>query len=399
MGRWDDDEEPRPPPSLSLEIRKQEEAKIAEEISKYEHLRDTRRRSLIEGCRLLEEHYELLNKISEGSYGTVFRGKRKRDGLVVALKSIKVLEILKPEGFPIAALREFSGLLDLAHGNIVEVFEVVVDKYDRVFMVMEYIEHELRILLQINKPEFSISEKKQLILQLLQGLEFIHSRGYLHRDLKTANVLYSNGGLIKLCDFGQAKKCFTDVHTSNVSTMWYRSPEMLLGQQHYSQEVDVWAAGCVMAEILLGKPLFQESSETAMLKAITSLMGTEAMSAVPALQETVKMFPICRSSWRSKFTQSVASFEFSALTDEGLNLLKRLLEPHPALRITASEAVQHKYFTESPLPQRLIYMPTAPDTNKSVHRRRDSSSEDEERMSRQRVNAKRYIQQMTRQIG
>eukprot|EP01053_Blabericola_migrator_P002010 Blabericola_migrator_1__2009@NODE_1548_length_4304_cov_95_805759_g590_i1_p2_GENE_NODE_1548_length_4304_cov_95_805759_g590_i1NODE_1548_length_4304_cov_95_805759_g590_i1_p2_ORF_typecomplete_len224_score39_38Pkinase/PF00069_25/2_5e39Pkinase_Tyr/PF07714_17/3e30Kdo/PF06293_14/1_6e12RIO1/PF01163_22/2_3e11WaaY/PF06176_11/7_7e09Kinaselike/PF14531_6/9_7e08Pkinase_fungal/PF17667_1/1_5e06APH/PF01636_23/0_0049Seadorna_VP7/PF07387_11/0_018Choline_kinase/PF01633_20/0_021Haspin_kinase/PF12330_8/2_7Haspin_kinas len=222
MGRWDDEEPPASKRKKNFHEPVERGGALDAELQHYEELRRTRRLSLMEGCRFLEDHYETLNKISEGSYGTVFRGRRKHDGLIVALKSIKILDILKPEGFPIAALREFSGLLDLTHSNIVEVFEIVVDKYDQVYMVMEYIEHELRILLQLNKPEFSLSEKKQLILQLLQGVEFIHSRGYIHRDLKTANILYSNNGRIKICDFGQCKKCYTDVHTSNVGwSSWH----------------------------------------------------------------------------------------------------------------------------------------------------------------------------------
>eukprot|EP01055_Gregarina_sp_Pseudo9_P002748 Gregarina_sp_Pseudo_9__2747@NODE_2990_length_792_cov_6_038513_g1595_i1_p1_GENE_NODE_2990_length_792_cov_6_038513_g1595_i1NODE_2990_length_792_cov_6_038513_g1595_i1_p1_ORF_typecomplete_len183_score24_05Pkinase/PF00069_25/1e16Pkinase_Tyr/PF07714_17/0_00019_NODE_2990_length_792_cov_6_038513_g1595_i1121669 len=150
--------------------------------------------------------------------------------------------------------------------------------------------------------------------------------------------------------------------------MWYRSPEMLLGQKHYGKEVDMWASGCIMAEILLGSPLFQETSEVAMLNAITSLMGTTVMMEVPALRETVRMFPFQHPSWRAKFTKPSTSFEFSTLTDAGLDLLMGLLDPDPHKRLTADNAVTHSYFDERPLPQRLIYMPSAPETNKSGKR-------------------------------
>eukprot|EP01053_Blabericola_migrator_P002007 Blabericola_migrator_1__2006@NODE_1548_length_4304_cov_95_805759_g590_i1_p3_GENE_NODE_1548_length_4304_cov_95_805759_g590_i1NODE_1548_length_4304_cov_95_805759_g590_i1_p3_ORF_typecomplete_len195_score27_84Pkinase/PF00069_25/5_5e17Pkinase_Tyr/PF07714_17/7_9e05Pkinase_Tyr/PF07714_17/4_7e03Pkinase_Tyr/PF07714_17/4_7e03_NODE_1548_length_4304_cov_95_805759_g590_i123802964 len=193
--------------------------------------------------------------------------------------------------------------------------------------------------------------------------------------------------------------------------MWYRSPEMLTGERQYGREVDIWAAGCIMAEILLGKPLFQESSEYAMLGAITSLMGTQQIARVPTLREAATRFPNRQPSWRSKFTKPAGGFEFSALTDSGLDLLIKLLEPDPTLRITAAEAVRHVYFKERPFPQNLEFMPTAPDTNRSgelyigtssctsfaVHRRRDSS-EDSDNKVRKRVNAKRYIQQMASQL-
>lgn len=380
-----------------------------------------RRRSLWKGCRDFNKYYELLNKISEGSFGCVYRGRSRETGKIIALKSFKRPKVLESEGFLTAGLREISSLLTLRHPNVIEVVEMAVDTEDKVYMVMEYIEHELGVLLKNNKPEFSLSEKKRLILQILEGVAAMHEKCFFHRDLKTANLLYSNDGVVKICDFGLAKKIVTDRHTSKVATLWYRAPELLMKESHYGAAVDIWSVGCIMGEILTGKPLFNSDSELAALQNICNLVGTPKQDEWPEFYGLLKAqeitnFPNYSARWRTVFPLPSRSFDPGALTAAGLDLIKGLLTMNPQHRITAVEALNHPYFKESPLPQNIAFMPSAPETNLSAHRRRDSSEEFTEvqfaangsnngtastghvtKSSRQRVNVHLYLQHMDRQ--
>lgn len=138
------------------------------------------------------------------------------------------------EGFPITALRELNTLISLKHSNIVQVLEVVYgSSLDKIYFVMEYIEHELKGILEDKKMSspITMSEIKCLMKQILEGINCMHKNWILHRDLKTSNLLYSNSGVLKICDFGLARKFGSPLrpYTNLVVTLWYRAPELLLG--------------------------------------------------------------------------------------------------------------------------------------------------------------------------
>lgn len=180
-----------------------------------------RRINMLQGCRSVFE-YEKLNKINEGTYGVVFKAKDKETGEIVALKKVKMAA--ETEGFPVMSLREINILMSLHHPAIVEVKEVVTDDLDGVFMVMEYMEHDLKGLLEAMKQPFSQSEAKCLMLQLLEGVKSLHDNWVLHRDLKTSNLLLNNRGELKICDFGMSRQYGSPLkpYTPLVVTLWYR---------------------------------------------------------------------------------------------------------------------------------------------------------------------------------
>lgn len=178
--------------------------------------------NMLQGCRSVDE-FERLNKIDEGTYGVVYRAQDKKTGEIVALKKVKMEK--EREGFPLTSLREINILLSFHHPSIVDVKEVVVgSNLDSIFMVMEYMEHDLKALMETMKQPFSPSEVKCLMLQLFEGVKYLHDNWVLHRDLKTSNLLLNNRGELKICDFGLARQYGSPLkpYTHLVVTLWYR---------------------------------------------------------------------------------------------------------------------------------------------------------------------------------
>ncbi|KAF7310646.1 Pkinase-domain-containing protein [Mycena chlorophos] len=294
--------------------------------------------------------YERLNQIEEGSYGVVFRARDKQTGDIVALKKLKLDE--EKNGFPITALREVNALMACRHDNVVGIREVVVgDTLTQVFVVMDFIEHDLKSLLTMMPSPFLQSEIKTLMLQLLSAVGHCHSRWILHRDLKTSNLLMNNRGTIKVADFGLARRYGDPVGvgglTQLVVTLWYRAPEILLGASTYSTAVDMWSVGCIFAELVLKEPLFQAKGEMELLSMIFKLLGPPTSNSWPEydslpLAKTLSLPSPQPPQFRQKFPY---------LSAAGIDLMMSLLTYDPERRITAEEALQHSYFTESPLPK------------------------------------------------
>lgn len=218
---------------------------------------------LFDGCRSVNE-YVRLNFISEGTYGLVFRAKCKTTNEYYALKQIKFGADATHMGFPLTALRETNILLSLNHPNIMKVKEMVVgSSIDKIFMVMEYADNDLKYCLDQSSHPFSTAEVKQLLIQFLKAVDHMHRHWIIHRDLKPSNLLYSNKGKLTVCDYGMARKYDSPVlkYTREVVTLWYRCPELLLGSQKYSTPLDMWSVGCIFAEMLSTKPLFPGEGE------------------------------------------------------------------------------------------------------------------------------------------
>ncbi|KAJ0440454.1 putative protein-serine/threonine kinase CMGC-CDK-PITSLRE family [Helianthus annuus] len=303
-------------------------------------------------CRNVHE-FERLGKISEGTYGVVHRARDMKTGDIVALKKVKMAGAR--EGFPVTALREINILGMLQHPSLVEMKEVVMDDFDGVYMVMEYVDHELKGYMERMKQPFSSSEVKRLMIQLLEGVSYLHDNYVMHRDLKTSNLLLNNDGELKVCDYGMSRQYASPLkpYTSLVVTLWYRAPELLLGMKNYSTAVDMWSVGCIMAELLSKKPLFDGSKEPEQIDKIFRTLGTPndtiwpGYSKLPGVKPNFVKQPY--NSLRKKFP--VATFTGSpTLTELGFDLLNKFLTYDPEKRITAKEALNHGWFREAPLP-------------------------------------------------
>ncbi|XP_022151959.1 cyclin-dependent kinase G-2-like isoform X2 [Momordica charantia] len=272
--------------------------------------------NMLQGCRSVDE-FERLNKIDEGTYGVVYRARDKKSGEIVALKKVKMEK--EREGFPMTSLREINILLSFHHPSIVDVKEVVVgSSLDSIFMVMEYMEHDLKALMETMKQPFSQSEVKCLMLQLLEGVKYLHDNWVLHRDLKTSNLLLNNQGELKICDFGLARQYGSPLktYTHMVVTLWYRAPELLLGARQYSTAIDMWSLGCIMAELLSKQPLFNGKTEVDQLDKIFRTLGTPNETIWPGFSK----LPGVRVNF--------VKHQLPALGDSGTTCCVRNSQPH-----------------------------------------------------------------------
>ena len=221
-------------------------------------------------------------------------------------------------------------------------------------MVFEYLSHDLTGLL--NHPTFRLTHahKKHLAQQLFEGLDYLHRRGVLHRDIKAANILISSTGQLKLADFGLArfyvKRRQLD-YTNRVITIWYRSPELLLGETQYGPAVDIWSAACVLVEIFTKHAIFPgDGGEISQLDRIYNVLGTPNLEHWPDMRE-LAWFELLRpsvqkpSTFKEKYGDKV--------TEEAFRLLEAMFVFDPKKRPAAAEVLQHPYFrTEEPLPNR-----------------------------------------------
>ncbi|CAH1423216.1 unnamed protein product [Lactuca virosa] len=312
--------------------------------------------SMMPSCRNVFE-YERLGKISEGTYGVVYKARDKKTGEIVALKKVKMGK--EREGFPVTALREITILGSFQHPSVVKMKEVVTDDFNGVYMVMEYIDHELKGYMEKTKQPFSQSEVKRLMIQLLQGLAFLHENWVIHRDLKTSNLLLDNNGDLKICDFGMSRQYGSPVkpYTALVVTLWYRAPEVLLGMKNYTTAIDMWSVGCIMGELLSKKPLFDGNREIEQIDKIFKTLGTPNEKIWPGYSKLPGVKPSFvkqnGNSLRKRFPG--ASFMGTpVLTEMGFDLLNRFLTYDPDKRITAEEALNHGWFRESPLPAECV---------------------------------------------
>lgn len=291
--------------------------------------------------------------VGSGTYGKVFKGIHVYTKKLVALKKIRMEG--ERDGFPITAVREIKLLQSLKNDNIVNLQEVMVEKND-CFMVFEYLSHDLTGLL--NHPTFKLeaAHKKHLAKQLFEGLDYLHRRGVLHRDIKAANILVSDKGLLKIADFGlarfYAKRRQLD-YTNRVITIWYRSPELLLGETQYGPAVDIWSAACVLVEIFTRHAIFPgDGGEISQLEKIYAVLGTPNKVDWPGLVD-MAWFELLRPSVRrpNVFPEKYKD----RLSRAAFDLLEAMFAYDPAKRPSASQVLEHPYFTmEDPPPRQAI---------------------------------------------
>ncbi|KAI7818538.1 kinase-like domain-containing protein, partial [Gamsiella multidivaricata] len=293
-----------------------------------------------------EDLYERVGQVGEGTYGKVYKARNKQTGEYVALKRIR-MEAEK-DGFPITAMREIKLLQSLSDRHVVSLKELMVSK-GAVYMVFEYMDHDLTGILQHPQLKFRPDHVKCLMKQLLEGLGFLHHKGVLHRDIKGSNLLVNKLGELKLADFGLArlfqKKRKRD-YTNRVITLWYRPPELILGATAYGPEVDMWSAGCIMVELFTRKPIFQGHNEITQLDHIWKTMGTPQKDTWPDVEqlpwyELIKH--VSSESRPSKFREIFGRI----MSPAALDLAEALLNLNPRGRPTAVEALtKFAYFTE-----------------------------------------------------
>ena len=213
-----------------------------------------------------KEKYTRTTKLGEGTYGVVYRAKDQKGQEIYALKKIRLQA--EEEGIPSTAIREISLLKELNHINIVKLYEVLHTP-KKLTLVFEYVEQDLKkVIDSTNQKGLETKYIKSFLYQLLQGVNYIHQHKVLHRDLKPQNLLISKDNIVKIGDFGLARGYGIPVknYTHEVVTLWYRPPDVLLGNKTYGTTVDMWSIGCIFAEMVSGKPLFTGNSEFDQIK-------------------------------------------------------------------------------------------------------------------------------------
>ncbi|KAF9800067.1 hypothetical protein SFRURICE_016944 [Spodoptera frugiperda] len=303
----------------------------------------------LQKCRSFEE-FQFLNKVKEGTYGVVYRGSDKKTGDIVALKHLKTNN--GTTGFSIAVQREIELLMKLEHINIITGHEVAVGpRSDEVFVVMEYVPHEVKNLMQTmrnNRLTFGPEHVKCILIQLLTAVQYLHDSSVFHRDLKTSNILLTEDGILKVADFGLARE-YEGPHkqySPDVATLWYCAPEVLLDSKTYGTPLDMWSVGCIFGELINLQPLLPGTSQFNQLKIMYEVLGTPSDSVWPGYSDLPLVNNIIFEEYPSGGLRKKINEDL--LSESGFSLLVEMLTYDPSKRVTATEALLHPYFNEEP---------------------------------------------------
>lgn len=237
-------------------------------------------------------------------------------------------------------LREVKSLKKLNHANVVKLKEVIREN-DHLYFIFEYMKENLYQLIKERNKLFPESAIRNIMYQILQGLAFIHKHGFFHRDLKPENLLCMGPELVKIADFGLAREIRSrPPYTDYVSTRWYRAPEVLLRSTNYSSPIDIWAVGCIMAEVYTLRPLFPGASEIDTIFKICQLLGTPKKTDWP---EGYQLSSAMNFRWPQCVPNNLKTLIPNA-SSEAIQLLRDMLQWDPKKRPTASQALRYPYF-------------------------------------------------------
>ncbi|EDV29453.1 uncharacterized protein TRIADDRAFT_19575 [Trichoplax adhaerens] len=285
------------------------------------------------------EKYEKICKIGEGSYGHVYKCRNRENGQVVAIK-----KFVESEDDPLIkkiAFREVKMLRLLKHPNLVNLLEVFRRKR-KLHLVFEYCEYTVLNELDAHPKGVDELVVKKIIWQTLQAVNFCHKHNCIHRDVKPENILITKTGVIKLCDFGFARVLNPgDDYTDYVATRWYRAPELLVGDTQYGPPVDVWAIGCVFAELLTGQALWPGRSDVDQLYLVRRTLG----DLIPRHMQIFSNNQYFKGlSIPVPETTEPLEQKFIKHSNVAINFMRDCLQLDPASRSSCRQLLDHSYF-------------------------------------------------------
>ncbi|XP_053879011.1 serine/threonine-protein kinase ICK isoform X5 [Malaclemys terrapin pileata] len=281
--------------------------------------------------------YTTIKQLGDGTYGSVLLGRSIDSGELIAIKKMKRKFYSWEECMN---LREVKSLKKLNHANIVKLKEVIREN-DHLYFVFEYMKENLYQLMKERNKLFPESTVRNIMYQILQGLAFIHKHGFFHRDLKPENLLCMGPELVKIADFGLAREIRSrPPYTDYVSTRWYRAPEVLLRSTSYSSPIDIWAVGCIMAEVYTLRPLFPGASEIDTIFKICQVLGTPKKNDWP---EGYQLAGTMNFRWPQCVPNNLKTLIPNA-GSEAVQLMRDMLQWDPKKRPTASQALRYPYF-------------------------------------------------------
>jgi len=290
--------------------------------------------------------YDIIQKLGKGAYGIVWKAIDKKSGETVALK--KIFDAFQNATDAQRTFREIMFLQELRdHENIVRLDNVLKAENDRdIYLVFEYMETDLHAVIRANI--LKDIHKQYILYQLFKALHYMHSGNVLHRDMKPSNLLLNSECFLKVADFGLARSIAAlendavenPVLTDYVATRWYRAPEILLGSTRYTKGVDMWSVGCILGELLGGKPMFPGTSTMNQLDRIIEVTGRPSQDDIEAIDS-----PFAATMLESlPRTQPLRLQEmFPHASEDALDLLRQLLQFNPHKRIDTEGALNHPY--------------------------------------------------------
>jgi serine/threonine protein kinase len=287
------------------------------------------------------DDYEKAEKLGEGTYGTVYKVFDKQTNTYYAMKNLKMDR--ETEGVPSTALREIALLRDMDHPKIVKLHHVYTKSYKKISLLFEYVTSDVKKLMDdLPKGTYTlIGDVKHIMYQILTGVAYTHSQAIIHRDIKPNNILISDKGDVKIGDFGLARPYSLpfDQFTHEVVTLWYRAPEILLGDDNYFTAVDIWSVAIIMYELFHMKPFAPSDSEIDQIFKLFKIFGTPTEDSWPGIT-TLKYFKRSYPVWK----QIDLSTLCPRMDEDALDLFSQMTAFNPTQRISALAALDHPWF-------------------------------------------------------
>ena len=310
-------------------------------------------------------------RLGAGTYGTVFKGIDINSGDIVALKLIKFMDksVRGFNGFPVTTVREISILKSLKNENLVDLKGIVRAqsssdvnkekgkdvKYDAgsIFMIFEYTNYDLAGLINNHNVKFTYDHYRSYTKQLLNGVHYMHSKNILHRDIKAANILVTSNNIIKIADWGLARRIRPSQNSKDnkgkltgplIVTLHYRAPELLLECTHYSTEVDMWSVGCLIAELGIRTVLLKGTNETEQLNLIFKLLGhPPSGSDILTVYSTYPGWNKLDINDENRLS-SILREKLKNVNTEMVDLIENILHLEPCSRMSAKDALNAEVF-------------------------------------------------------